>query len=466
MIKLAVGVLRTPGVRLALAVLLALLATSAVLAQDTTPTPRRPVTIYIVAPGDSLASIARLYDISLQELMEANSITDPNLIFVGQRLRVPRPLRPTPVESPTPTFTATFTASPSATPTATATTPPTATPTTAPSATPTLPPTTEPTATPTLPPTTAATATPRVVSGLPFDVGGLVFGFNQADFMTSAGMTWVSIALRWQDGDSANTARRAIEIGHGRGFSVLLRISGDPQEMQADPVGYDARFAAYLGEVAAFAPDAIQVWDSMNSPEAWASGSIDASAYAQMLGTAYQAIKTANPATLVISGGLAQSNMLGGAGCGAGCDDLTYLQGMAEAGVGQAADCIGINYTLGATEPTAISGDPRGADFLYYYPAVISVYAGVFPNKPLCLTDLGYLAPTGEAPTGYEWAANTSLAEQAVWLAQTVELARDTGRIRLLIVDNVDATGSSPASDYAIVRDGKCVACDALRVVN
>ncbi len=62
MIKLA-----TTGVRLALTILLVLLTTSVALAQDATPTQRRPVTIYTVAPGDSLASIARLYDISLQE---------------------------------------------------------------------------------------------------------------------------------------------------------------------------------------------------------------------------------------------------------------------------------------------------------------------------------------------------------------------------------------------------------------
>ncbi len=452
MIKLA------SGVRLALAVVLALLlTTSAVLAQDATPTTRRPVSIYIVAPGDSLNSIARLYGISLSELMDANGITDPNLIFVGQRLRVPRPLRATPVELPTATSTTTPTATPTLAPTTAASATPTASPTRVDTATPTAPPSETPTA--------PASRTPRPASGLGFDVGGIVFSFNQADLMTSAGMTWVSIALQWQDGDSANNARRAIETAHGRGFSVLLQINGDPHEMQANPADYDAHFAAYLGAVAAFAPDAIQVWDSMNSPEGWARGLISPGAYAEMLSAAYQAIKSVNPATLVISGGLAQTSALNGGCTGAGCDDLPYLQGMADAGVGQSADCIGINYTLGTTQPTAVSGDPRGDQFLYYYPAVISTYASSFPTKPLCLTELGYLAPTGAPPAGYEWAANTTPAEQAAWLAQTVELARETGRIRLLMVYDVDATGSSLASSYAIVRDGKCLACDALRAV-
>ncbi len=277
MIKLVSSVRRTPGVRLtagvrlALAILL-LLTTSAALAQDATPTQRRPVTIYTVAPGDSLASIARLYDISLPELMDANGITDPNLIFVGQRLRVPRPLRATPVESPTLADSATPTATSTTTPTAT----PSETPTPAASLTPTASSTRVDTATPTTQPsetpTPAASPTPRPASGLGFDVGGIVFGFDRADQMTSAGMTWVSIALKWNDGDSPNNARRAIQTAHTRGFSVLLQISGDPSEMRANPADYADHFAAYLGEVAAFEPDAIQVWDSMNSPEAWARG--------------------------------------------------------------------------------------------------------------------------------------------------------------------------------------------------
>ncbi len=449
MIKLARGVQWTPGVRLALTILLALLLTpSVVLAQATTPATEEPVTIYTVALGDSLNSIARLYGISVQELMDANGITDPDVIFAGQRLRVPRPLRETPTRATTAPPTATPTPTASATPSATPTRPVTATP----------PPTAQPT-------TPSVSPTARVVSGLGFDMGGIVYSFNQADLMTSAGMTWVSIALQWQDGDSANTARRAIETAHGRGFSVLLQISGDPQEMRANSADYNTRFAAYLGEVTAFAPDAIQVWDSMNSPEAWARGLIGPSAYTEMLSTAYQAIKRVNPATLVISGGLAQTNAFNGGCTGAGCDDLPYLHGMAEAGVGQSADCIGINYTLGATEPTTVTGDPRGDQFLYYYPAVISTYASIFPNKPLCLTELGYLTPDGAPPAGYEWAAGTTPVEQAAWLAQTAELARDTGRIRLLMIYNVDATGRDLPGSYAIVRDGKCVACDALRVV-
>ena len=45
--------------------------------------------LYYVQPGDTLTSIAQRFGISLQALMEANNITDPDEIYAGQVLRIP-----------------------------------------------------------------------------------------------------------------------------------------------------------------------------------------------------------------------------------------------------------------------------------------------------------------------------------------------------------------------------------------
>jgi len=45
--------------------------------------------IYIVQPGDTLSSIAARFNITLDDLMSANDITDPNLLAVGQQLTIP-----------------------------------------------------------------------------------------------------------------------------------------------------------------------------------------------------------------------------------------------------------------------------------------------------------------------------------------------------------------------------------------
>ncbi len=58
-----------------------------------TPTARpaatpRPAT-YTVQPGDTLALIATRFDTSVEELMRLNGLTNPDLIYVGQVLRLP-----------------------------------------------------------------------------------------------------------------------------------------------------------------------------------------------------------------------------------------------------------------------------------------------------------------------------------------------------------------------------------------
>jgi LysM repeat protein len=53
------------------------------------PTPATQV--YIVQPGDTLVGIARMYQVTIEELMALNSIGDPNLLQVGQMLTIPAP---------------------------------------------------------------------------------------------------------------------------------------------------------------------------------------------------------------------------------------------------------------------------------------------------------------------------------------------------------------------------------------
>ena len=108
--------------------------------------------------------------------------------------------------------------------------------------------------------------------------------------------------------------------------------------------------------------------------------------------------------------------------------------------------------------PSATSGDPRGNSGHYsrYYTSMVNLYASVFPNKPLCFTELGYLSPEGFSglPANFAWAANTSVAEHAQWLAEAASLSASSGRVRMLIVFNVDFTqyGDDPQAGYAIFR--------------
>lgn len=51
------------------------------------PSPK-PITTYVIRSGDTLASIAAAHHTTWQNLQKANSIVNPNRIFVGQKLRI------------------------------------------------------------------------------------------------------------------------------------------------------------------------------------------------------------------------------------------------------------------------------------------------------------------------------------------------------------------------------------------
>lgn len=71
------------GFSLSLALLVALLLITPAHAQQS------DAIVHIVAPGDSLAGIALSYGVSMQAIMNANDILNPDFIYVGQRLIIP-----------------------------------------------------------------------------------------------------------------------------------------------------------------------------------------------------------------------------------------------------------------------------------------------------------------------------------------------------------------------------------------
>lgn len=47
--------------------------------------------IHVIAQGDTLSYLAQQYGVSVDEIMKANGITDPNLLSIGQKLIIPKP---------------------------------------------------------------------------------------------------------------------------------------------------------------------------------------------------------------------------------------------------------------------------------------------------------------------------------------------------------------------------------------
>lgn len=360
---------------------------------------------------------------------------------------------------------------PSPTPNATNTPGPTATATKRPffTATPCAGPC--PTATPAPPTSTAAPTQGTVITSGggawgAFELGGQAIhgGIPHAADMKRAGMTWVKIQINAVGQDAAG----AINNAHAQGFKILISFL-----QPGGPVldgGFQQQVASYLAGVASQGADAIEVWNEANLDRDWPSGQTTGASYTQFLQKSYQAIKAANNNTIVISAAPAPTGYNGG-GCNNFCDDLPWLQQFVAAGGLNYTDCVGIHYNEGIVPPTEIGTDPRDNFYSRYYATMVNTYAGAINNsRPLCFTELGYLTGEGYAPLeqvapSFAWAKNTTVAQQAQWLASAVSIAKGGGAIRMIIVFNVDYTayGSDPQAGYAIERaDGTCPACDAL----
>lgn len=318
---------------------------------------------------------------------------------------------------------------------------------------------------------TISHSTQAQVSG-GFELGGQILGFLHPNEMHSAGMTWLKMQITYQQGGSTADAQNVINHARNHGFKVLLSIKGVKSQLAANPTQYYINYGNFVGQVAALNPDAIEVWNEPNIDVEWPPGLISGTNYTNLLKQAYPKIKAANANVMVISGAPAPTGFFGGGCATNGCDDLPFIQQMKNAGAVDYFDCTGVHYNEGVVSPKQSNGDPRGNPNHYtrYYSTMISTYRGVFPNKPICFTELGYLTPSGLSglPAGFEWAANTSVQEHAQWLAEAAELSRDGGIVRLMVVWNVDATfiSSNPMAGYAIIRQGgQCLACETLAAV-
>jgi len=307
-----------------------------------------------------------------------------------------------------------------------------------------------------------------------FELGGHVTSITSEakTAMTQAGMTWVKKQVRHSLGDGTGLAQSYIEAAKANGYKVLLGIVGDPTQLGADFDGYVAEYSKFVGDVAALGADAIEVWNEPNIDREWPAGQINGGNYTKLLAAAYNAIKTKNPNTIVISGAPAPTGYFGAAGCAAGgCNDDTFMQQMAAAGAGSYMDCVGLHYNEGIVSPSTSSGDKRGEYPSYYFGSMLARGYNPFGGKPVCFSELGYLSDEGfdtEIPAAFGWASDVTVAEQASWLAQAATIAAQSGKVRLMIIWNVNFTvwNSDPQAGYAMIRpDGTCPACAALGTV-
>lgn len=322
------------------------------------------------------------------------------------------------------------------------------------------------------PPQASNPAPAPAAGGGPFELGGHILqGFRYADKMHYAGMTWVKVQVRYP-GDASGI----IAAAHANGFKIQISALGEAGMVTRGD--FKETVTNWIAGIAAAGADAIEVWNEPNLPREWQSGYISPQAYTDLLCSVYGAVKAANPNAWVISAAPAPTGYFGGCHP-SGCDDVPWLQGMYNAGAANCFDFIGAHHNAGATPPAATSGhpaDPGDHHHSWYFLPQTQIYYNIFNGtRQLFYTELGYVSPEGFGwiPETFAWGANTTVAQQAQWLADVVNLSRQTGMVRVVIIWNVDAQCygmcggvQDPQAGYAIIRpDGSCPACDTLHAL-
>ncbi len=69
-----------------------------------TPAPAATPTVYTVQPGDTLGTIAAHFGVTINEIMAANGLTNPNVVSAGQSLIIPVPGSVPPTEAGAPSL--------------------------------------------------------------------------------------------------------------------------------------------------------------------------------------------------------------------------------------------------------------------------------------------------------------------------------------------------------------------------
>jgi len=321
---------------------------------------------------------------------------------------------------------------------------------------------------PTLPPPPPVIYPPVARARSGFLFGGQVLDFKAPDKMHYAGMGWV----KWQINEGDTNAVERINRGHEKGFKVLLTVIGAPSRVTDD--SYYAQYAAYVGNLAANGADAIEVWNEPNIARDWPSGQISPTLYIQILKPSYEAIKAANPNTLVISA--AQAATLVGQSLRTAnfWTEVDYTTDFVMSAGLLYTDCVGVHYNVGTTAPDATDPNLKGDAAFVYFPRLLEYYAVLTKGtRPICITELGYLTDDGYDPLStvapdFNWAQNTTVQDQAKWQAHAASLGLGSPLIEMIIVWNVDfwAYGADPHAGYAIIRkDGGCPACDTLHAL-
>ncbi|MFH1085426.1 MAG: beta-galactosidase [Chloroflexota bacterium] len=374
--------------------------------------------------------------------------------------------------------------------------------------TPTFTPTPLPTNTPTPAPTSTATPTPKPtatrapqvasVQSAPAPRVGGYFGYGiQPDMMSDGdhgrimnhiqamGFNWVKQQVEWFRYNPApgqydwGGLDRLVASSNAAGVNVLLSVvkapkwarpPGDTDEgPPSDPNTYGTFMrelaARYKGRVKAY-----EIWNEQNLYYEWGGHGrkLNAARYVELLKVAYNAVKSVDPAAVVISGALTPTGVNDG---DTAIDDRVYLEQMYQNGLARYCDAVGA-HPSGYNNPPDVDwrnfSDPSAPSFKghpsFFFRGTMESYRNIMVKygdgaKRIWATEFGWATVeglgVGPAP-GYGYAADNTEAEQAQFIVRAYQMGKAWGWVGPMFLWNLNFAPVAGRSDekaaFGIVR--------------
>jgi hypothetical protein len=353
--------------------------------------------------------------------------------------------------------------------------PPTATPAQETPASATTPDQPEPSPTPLPPPPPAGSAQAPFAYGIQVDPSA-----DPAEIighLNALGIEWVKFQVPWKETEPQENIRnwaewdRLIRAYHDAGFSILLSGVKSPDWARpansdlsqdgppADPQAY-ARFVGEMAQRYKGGVQAIEVWNEQNLAREGGGAPMPPGDYVALLSATYQAIKTADPSIVVVSGAPTPAGDVPGAAI----DDISYLNAMYAAGLKGVSDAVGVHpsgYNCPAsadwqtvTDAGAVFRGPfDNRHHSWCFRGTMEGYREVMvangdAEKRLWPTEFGW-AVSGTPQTGYEYAADNTREEQAGWIVEAFQQAEAWGWAGPMFLWNLNYDVTRPGSEQA-----------------
>jgi LysM repeat protein len=421
-----------------LIILLTLGLTSQAYAQTTIVTPAPSEVTYTVQPGETLFRIAQRFQVTIKQIAEANGITNPSLIFTGQKLRIPGA---------------------AATP---------------------------------LPPQQDVTGSGQgsgTAPGYGFAYGIEVFmtGQNIPDVTTSIsalGMQWVKQTISWRDIEPVRGQIDFIPLDEvvnnltSANLKIMFTVTGAPTWartyiLENGPPDNVADYGAFMAALAARYAGRVQAYEIWNEPNRRSEWSCTedpqnprfcATRYIDLLTAAYQSIKQADANALVISAGLAPTGFNDGTNA---VDDRQFLTNLYAAGLATVSDAVGAHPLGWANPPDSAccsASDGVTTHFekpSFYFRNTLDEYRQIMMNAgdgstPIWVTKFGWGSSEDTSPPSENsiYVSYTSLEEQAAYIPRAFALGSELGFIGPMFLDNLNgcqAGGDIESCYYSLV---------------